>query len=57
MKLFPTLSCGSTVHIVTVHSPTPSIHLHRCLRQDGAESGLLYLLLLEPLLRSLASKA
>ena len=57
IKLFHTLSCGSTVRIVTAHSPTPSIRLHWGLRQGSAESAVPYLLLLEPLLRSLASKA
>ena len=55
--LFHTLSCGSLVRIVTAHGPTPSIRLHRGLRQGSAESAVLYLLLLEPLLRSLACKA
>ena len=55
--LFHTLSCGSLVRIVTTHGPTPSIRLHSGLRQGSAESAVLYLLLLEPLLRSLASKA
>ena len=55
--LFHTLSCGSLVRIVTAHGPTPSIRLHRGLRQGSAESALLYLLLLEPLMRSLACKA
>ena len=32
IKLFHTLSCGSTVRIVTAYSPTPSIRLHRGLR-------------------------
>ena len=57
MQLFHTLSCGSLVRIVTAHGPTPSIRLHRGLRQGSAESAVLYLLLLEPLLRSLARKA
>ena len=57
IKLFHTLSSGSTVRIVTAHGPTPSIRLHRGLRQGSAESAVLYLLLLEPLLRSLASNA
>ena len=57
IRLFNTLSCGSLVRIVTAHGPTPSIRLHRGLRQDSAESAVLYLLLLEPLLRSLACKA
>ena len=57
IRLFHTLSCGSLVRIVTAHSPTPSIWLHRGLRQGSAESAVLYLLLLEPLLRSLACKA
>ena len=57
IRLFHTLSCGSLVRIVTAHGPTPSIRLHRGLRQGSAESAVLYLLLLEPLLRSLASKA
>ena len=46
--MFHTLSCGSTVRIVTAHGPTSSIRLHRGLRQGGAESAVLYLLLLEP---------
>ena len=57
IRLFHTLSCGSLVRIVTTHGPTPSIRLHRGLRQGSAESVVLYLLLLEPLLRSLACKA
>ena len=57
IRLFHTLSCGSLVRIVTAHGPTPSIRLHRGLRQGSAESAVLYLLLLEPLLRSLACKA
>ena len=57
IRLFQTLSCGSLVRIVTAHGPTPSIRLHRGLRQGSAESAVLYLLLLEPLLRSLACKA
>ena len=57
IRLFHTLSCGSLVRIVTAHGPTPSIRLHRGLRQGSAESVVLYLLLLEPLLRSLACKA
>ena len=57
LRLFHTLSCGSLVRIVTAHGPTPSIRLHRGLRQGSAESAVLYLLLLEPLLRSLACKA
>ena len=48
--LFHTLSCGSTVRIVTAHGPMPSIRLHMGLRQGTAESAVLYLLLLEPLL-------
>ena len=56
-KLFHSLGCGSTVRIVTAHGPTPSIRLHRGLRQGSAESAVLYLLLPEPLLRSLAHKA
>ena len=56
-KLFHTLSCGSTVRIVTAHGPTPSIRVHRRVRQGSAGSAVLYLLLLEPLLRSPASKA
>ena len=54
IRLFHTLSCGSLVRIVTAHGPMPSIRLHRGLRQGNA---VLYLLLLEPLLRSLACKA
>ena len=57
IRLFHTLSCGYLVRIVTAHGPTPSIRLHRGLRQGSAESAVLYLLLLEPLLRSLAYKA
>ena len=57
IRLFDTLSCGSLVRIVTAHGPTPSIRLHRGLRQGSAESAVLYLLLSEPLLRSLACKA
>ena len=57
IKLFHTLSCGPTVRIVTTHGPKPSIRFHRGLWQDSAESAVLYLLLLEPLLPSLASKA
>ena len=57
IRLLHTLSCGSLVRIVTAHGPTPSIRLHRGLRQGSAESAVLYLLLLEPLLRSLACKA
>ena len=57
IKLFHTLSCGSRVRIVTTHGHTPSIGLHRGLRWGSVESAVLYLLLLEPLLRSLASKA
>ena len=45
------------MRIVTSHGPTPSIPLHRGLRQGSAESAVLYLLLTEPLFRSLASKA
>ena len=47
IRLFHTLSCGSLVRI----------RLHGGLRQGSAESAVLYLLLLEPLLRSLACKA
>ena len=57
IRLFHTLRCGCLVRIVTAHGPTPSIRLHRGLRQGSAESAVLYLLLLEPLLRSLACKA
>ena len=58
IKLFHTLSCGSTVRNVTAPGPGLSIRLHRGLRQGSAESAVLYLLLLlEPLLRSLARKA
>ena len=57
IKLTHTLSCGSKVRIVTVHDPGPSIRLHRGLRQGSAVSAVPYLLLQEPLLRSLASKA
>ena len=57
IRLFQNLSCESLVPIVTAHGPTPSIRVHRGLRQGSAESAVLYLLLLEPLLRSLACKA
>ena len=57
IRLCHTLSCGSLVRIVTAHGPTPSIRLHMGMRQGSAESAVLYLLLLEPLLRSLACKA
>ena len=57
IRLFHTLSCGSLVRIVTAHGRTPSIRLHRGLWQRSAESAVLYLLLLEPLLRNLACKA
>ena len=57
IRVFHTLSCGSLVRIVTAHGPTPSIRLHRGLRQGSAESAVLYLLLLESLLRGLACKA
>ena len=57
IRLFHTLSCGSLVCIVTAHGTMLSIRLHRGLRQGSAESAVLYLLLLEPLLRSLACKA
>ena len=43
INLFHTLSIA--------HGPTPSIRLHRGLRQGSAESVVLYLLLLEPLWR------
>ena len=52
-----TPSFADPLRIVTAHGPTPSIRLHRGLRQGSAESAVLYLLVLEPLLRSLASKA
>ena len=57
IRLFHTLRCGPVVRIVTAHGPTPSIWLHKGLQQGSAESVVLYLLLLEPLLRSLAYKA
>ena len=57
IKLFHTISCGSTVRIVIAYCPTWSIRLHRGLRQGGTVSLVLYLLLLEPLLRGLATKA
>ena len=57
LKPFHTLSCGSTVRIVIAHGPTLSISLHRGPRQGSAESPVLYLLLLEPLLWSLARRA
>ena len=56
IRLFHTLSCGSMVRIVTAHRPTPSIRLQRGLRLGSAESAVLYLLLLEPLLRSLLAR-
>ena len=57
IRLSHTLSCGSLVCIVTAHGPTPSIRLHRGLRQGSTDSAVLYLLLLDPLVRSLACKA
>ena len=57
IRLFHTLSCGSLVRIVKAHGPTPSIQLHWGLRKGSAESAVLYLLLLQSLLRSLACKA
>ena len=57
IRLFHSLSCGSLVRIVTALGPTPSIRLHRGLPQGSAEGAVLYLLVLEPLLRSLACKA
>ena len=42
IRLFHTLSCGSLVRIVTAHGPTPSIRLHRGLRQGSAESAVLF---------------
>ena len=57
IQLFHTLGCGSTVRIVTAHGLTPCICLHWGLWQSSAESKVLYLLLMQPLLRSLASKA
>ena len=57
IRLFHTLSCGSLVRIVTAHGPTPSIRRHRGLRQGSGKSVVLYLLLLERLLGSLACKA
>ena len=57
IKLFHTLGRGSTLRIVTAHGPTQSIRLHRGQRQGSAKSAVLYLLLPEPLLRSLARKA
>ena len=57
IRLFHTLSCGSLVRIVTAHGPMPSIRLHRGVRHGSAERAVLCLLLLEPLLRSLACKA
>ena len=57
IRLFHTLSCGSLVRIVNAHGPTPSIRLHRGLRQSSAESAVVYLLILEPPLWSLACKA
>ena len=56
-RVFHTHSRGSLVLIVTAHGPTPSIRLHRGLLESTAESAVLYLLLLEPLLRSLARTA
>ena len=57
IMLFHTLGCAPIVPIVTAQGPTPSIHLHRDLRQDSAESAALYLLLLMPLLLGHANKA
>ena len=57
IKFFHTLNCGLTVCIVTGHGPTPSICLHRGVRQGSAERAAHYLLLPEPLLRSLARTA
>ena len=57
IRLLHTLSCGSLVRIISAHGPRLSIRLHRGLRQGSAECAVLYLLLLEPLLRSLACKA
>ena len=57
IRLFHTLSCGSTLRIVTAHGPIPSIRLHLGLRQGSTESAVLYLLLVELLLRCLARKA
>ena len=57
IRLFHTLSCGSLVRVVTAHGSTLSIRLHRGPRHGSAESAVVYLLLLGPLLRSLASKA
>ena len=57
IKVLHTRSCFSTVRIVIAHGSTPSIRLHQRLRHGSTESAVLYLLLLEPLLRSLASKA
>ena len=56
IRPFHTLNCLSLVRIVTAHGPTTSIRLSRGLQQGIAESAVRYLLLLEPLLRSLASK-
>ena len=56
IKLFHTLSCGSTVRIVIAHGHTPSIRLWRVLRQGSAESAVLYLLLLEPPCEALPAK-
>ena len=57
IRLFRTLSCGSTVRTVTARGPTPSVRLHRGPRQGNAEGAVLYLLLLEPLLQTPARKA
>ena len=57
IKLFHTLSCPSTLLSITADGPSPSICLRRGLRQVSAKSVVLYLVLLESLLRSVASKA
>ena len=57
INLFHIHSRGSTVRIVTAHGPISTTRLHRGLRQGSAESAVLYLLLMEPLLQSLARKA
>ena len=38
IRFFHTLSCGSLVRIVTAHGSTPSIRLHRGLRQGSAKA-------------------
>ena len=57
VRLLYTLGCGFLVHNVTTRGPRRSIRLHRGLRQGIAQCAVLYLILVEPLLRSLACKA